>query len=58
MAFLTILVNLIVALTLLNVWLIRFNKKTKFRGGDSNLSERRIQCIWSSIMVHVFCWYV
>tara|TARA_B100000287_G_C20086867_1_gene564729 strand:+ start:23 stop:388 length:366 start_codon:yes stop_codon:yes gene_type:complete len=36
MAFLTILVNLIVALTLLNVWLIRFNKKTKFRGGDSN----------------------
>tara|TARA_B110000003_G_C16561286_1_gene500516 strand:+ start:583 stop:948 length:366 start_codon:yes stop_codon:yes gene_type:complete len=36
MALLTILINLIIALTLLNVWLIRFNKKTMFRGGDSN----------------------
>ena len=36
MAFLTILINLIIALTLLNVWLLRFNKKTKYRGGTAN----------------------
>ena len=33
---LTIILNLIIAITLLNVWLIRFNKQTIFRGGDSN----------------------
>lgn len=32
----TTLINLIVALTLLNVWLFRFNKKTKYRGGNAN----------------------
>tara|TARA_B000000475_G_C15786210_1_gene361561 strand:+ start:257 stop:622 length:366 start_codon:yes stop_codon:yes gene_type:complete len=36
MTFLTILINLIIALTLLNVWLLRFNKKTIYRGGDAN----------------------
>ena len=35
MTFLTILINLIIALTLLNVWLLRFNKKTIYRGGDA-----------------------
>ena len=35
MTFLTITINLIIALTLLNVWLIRVNKKTKYRGGDA-----------------------
>ena len=33
---LTIILNLIIAVTLLNVWLIRFNKPTMYRGGDSN----------------------
>ena len=32
----TTLINLIIALTLLNVWLFRFNKKTKYRGGGAN----------------------
>ena len=36
MTFLTILINLIIALTLLNVWLLRFNKETMYRGGDAN----------------------
>lgn len=36
MTFLTILINLIIALTLLNVWLLRFNKKTIYRGRDAN----------------------
>lgn len=31
-----VIINLIVALSILNVWLLRFNKKTPFRGGDSN----------------------
>ena len=31
-----LLIKLIIAVTLLNVWLFRFNKKTKFRGGDAN----------------------
>jgi len=30
------LINLVIALSILNVWLIRFNKKTPFRGGESN----------------------
>ena len=30
------LINLVIALSILNVWLIRFNKKTSFRGGESN----------------------
>jgi uncharacterized membrane protein YphA (DoxX/SURF4 family) len=33
---LTIILNLAIAFILLNVWLIRFNKPTKFRGGNSN----------------------
>lgn len=33
-------IQLIIALGLLNVWLLRFNKKTAYRGGDSgNLVE-------------------
>ena len=36
MTLLTILINLTIALTLLNVWLLRFNKKTLYRGGDAN----------------------
>ena len=36
MDFLTILINLIIALTLLNVWLLRFNKETMYRGGNAN----------------------
>ena len=36
MTLLTILINLIIALTLLNVWIFRFNKKTIYRGGDAN----------------------
>ncbi|MDB2415579.1 DoxX family protein [bacterium] len=30
------LINLIIALGILNVWFFRFNKKTPFRGGESN----------------------
>ena len=33
---LTIILNLIIAITLLNVWLIRFNKPTMYRGGNAN----------------------
>ena len=34
------LVNIIIALGIFNVWVIRFNKKTDFRGGDAlNLKE-------------------
>ena len=34
------LVNIIIALGIFNVWIIRFNKKTDFRGGDAlNLKE-------------------
>lgn len=36
MILLTLIINLIIALTLLNVWLIRFNKNTPFRGGEAN----------------------
>ena len=36
MILLTLMINLIIALTLLNVWLIRFNKNTPFRGGEAN----------------------
>ena len=36
MVLVTTLINLIIALTLLNVWLFRFNKKTKYRGGNAN----------------------
>jgi hypothetical protein len=32
---LSIILNLIIAFTLLNVWLVRFNKQTIYRGGDS-----------------------
>ena len=28
--------NLIIALGILNVWVVRFNQKTEFRGGDAN----------------------
>ena len=34
------MINLIIALGILNVWLIRFNKKTSFRGGNAkNLKD-------------------
>ena len=33
---LTILINLVVALTLINVWTIRFNKATIYRGGNAS----------------------
>tara|TARA_Y100001978_G_scaffold197285_1_gene207910 strand:- start:877 stop:1245 length:369 start_codon:yes stop_codon:yes gene_type:complete len=34
------LVNIIIGLGIFNVWIIRFNKKTSFRGGDAlNLKE-------------------
>ena len=36
MTTLTIILNLIIAFTLLNVWLIRRNKQTMYRGGDAN----------------------
>jgi len=36
MTTLTIILNLVIAFTLLNVWLIRRNKQTMFRGGDAN----------------------
>ena len=36
MTTLAIILNLVIAVTLLNVWLIRFNKQTIYRGGDSN----------------------
>ena len=36
MILLTTLINAIIALTLLNVWPFRFNKKTLYRGGDAN----------------------
>ena len=29
-------INLLVSLTILNVWLLRFNNKTQYRGGDAN----------------------
>ena len=36
----TIFINIIIAFTLLNVWILRFNKKTKYRGGDAtSMSE-------------------
>ena len=39
MNFLYIL-NVLIALTIFNVWLLRYNKKTPFRGGDaSNLMQ-------------------
>ena len=33
---LAIILNLVIAITLLNVWLIRRNKQTMYRGGDAN----------------------
>ena len=36
MTTLTIILNLVIAITLLNVWLIRYNKQTMYRGGDAN----------------------
>ena len=36
MTTLTIILNLVIAITLLNVWLIRRNKQTMYRGGDAN----------------------
>lgn len=36
MTTLTIILNLVIAFTLLNVWLIRRNKQTMYRGGDAN----------------------
>lgn len=34
------IINLIIAIGILNVWLVRFNKKTSFRGGDAiNLKD-------------------
>ena len=33
---LTILINLVIALILINVWTIRFNKATIYRGGNAN----------------------
>ena len=36
MTVITIILNLAIAFTLLNVWLIRYNKPTKFRGGNAN----------------------
>ena len=32
----TIIINLIISVSILNVWLIRFNKSTTYRGGDAN----------------------
>ena len=31
-----VLINVIVSLSILNVWLLRFNNQTPYRGGDSN----------------------
>jgi len=31
-----LIINVLVSLTILNVWLLRFNKKTPYRGGESN----------------------
>ena len=39
MTTLTIILNLVIAITLLNVWLIRHNKQTMYRGGDANSME-------------------
>jgi uncharacterized membrane protein YphA (DoxX/SURF4 family) len=39
MTTLTIILNLVIAITLLNVWLIRPNKQTMYRGGDANSME-------------------
>ena len=40
MTTLTIILNLVIAFTLLNVWLIRRNKQTIYRGGDAtSMSE-------------------
>ena len=36
MTTLIIILNLVIAITLLNVWLIRRNKQTMYRGGDAN----------------------
>ena len=36
MTTLAIILNLVIAVTLLNVWIIRFNKQTIYRGGNSN----------------------
>tara|TARA_B100001758_G_scaffold207365_1_gene188466 strand:+ start:6036 stop:6404 length:369 start_codon:yes stop_codon:yes gene_type:complete len=36
MTTISIILNLFIAVTLLNVWLIRFNKPTIYRGGNSN----------------------
>ena len=33
------IINIIISLTILNVWLVRLNKKTKWRGGSSTLKE-------------------
>ena len=40
MNYLQILIQLIIGLGLLNVWLLRFNKSTNYRGGDArNMKE-------------------
>ena len=31
-----VLINVLVSLSILNVWLLRFNNQTPYRGGDSN----------------------
>ena len=32
----TTLINLVISITLINVWIFRFNKKTKYRGGEAS----------------------
>ena len=34
-----VLINVIVSLSILNVWLLRFNNQTPYRGGDSKTLE-------------------
>jgi len=36
MVILSFIFNLAISITLLNVWLVRFNKKTIYRGGDAH----------------------
>ncbi len=33
---LIILIKIIISLSILNVWIMRYNKKTKYRGGNAN----------------------
>ncbi len=51
----TIIINLIISVSILNVWLIRFNKPTTYRGGDANSMKEEFTAyglpVWSMYFV-------